>query len=270
MITWPVGFAGGAGCAWAVPGRAAQAVPAARPSASASRRVSPFSEFEDPLRILVPPPVGRAVGRPSGLPRGRLDRGGRRRKGSRGLVAGRSGEGSKVGGAPPTSAAAGLTLLPSPDWPGRGAGSWARVGCAVASALEAFEPATLSTVAPGFAAGSRFKGSVRNGSNGAVEPGFVAGSRFKGSVRNGSNGAVEPGFAIGSRFKGSVRNGLNRAVGPGFAVGSRFRGAVRDGLIRAVHPDFAVGSRFRGSVRNGLNRAVGLGFAVGSRFMGSV
>ena len=82
MITWPVGFDGGAGCARALPGRAAKAVPAARPSASASRRVSPFAELEDPLRITVPPPVGRAVGRPSAFVSGRLDRGGRARKGS--------------------------------------------------------------------------------------------------------------------------------------------------------------------------------------------
>jgi hypothetical protein len=62
------------------------------------------------------------------------------------------------------------------------------------SALEAFEPATLGTVAPGFAAGSRFKGSIRDGLNGTVAD-FAVGSRFKGSVRDGFIGTVGPGFA---------------------------------------------------------------------------
>jgi hypothetical protein len=41
--------------------------------------------------------------------------------------------------------------------------------------------------------------------NGAVEPGFAVGSRFKGSVRDGLNGTVEPGFAVGSRFMDQYR-----------------------------------------------------------------
>jgi hypothetical protein len=45
--------------------------------------------------------------------------------------------------------------------------------------------------------------------------GGTAGSRFKGSVRDGLNGTVGAGFAVGARFKGSVRNGLNGAVGAG-------------------------------------------------------
>jgi hypothetical protein len=90
------------------------------------------------------------------------------------------------------------------------------VGSAHAAALEAFEPATRGAVAPGFAAGSRFRGSVRNGSNGVVGVGFGAGSRFKGSIRNGLNGAVVAGFAAGSRFKGPIPNGLNGTVEPGF------------------------------------------------------
>ena len=49
---------------------------------------------------------------------------------------------------------------------------------------------------------------MRDGLDGVVAE-FAVGSRFKGSVRNGLNGAVEPGFAIGSRFKGSIRDGLN-------------------------------------------------------------
>ena len=34
--------------------------------------------------------------------------------------------------------------------------------------------------------------------NGAVEPGFAVGSRFKGSIRDGLNGATGSGFAVGS------------------------------------------------------------------------
>ena len=48
--------------------------------------------------------------------------------------------------------------------------------------------------------------------------GHAQGSRFKGSIRNGLNGAVGAGFAIGSRFKGSIRDGLNSTVGPGVGV----------------------------------------------------
>ena len=59
--------------------------------------------------------------------------------------------------------------------------------------------------------------------------GGTAGSRFKGSVRDGLNSVVAD-FAVGSRIKGSVRNGFNSAVGEGFAVGSWFKGSVRDGL----------------------------------------
>jgi hypothetical protein len=58
---------------------------------------------------------------------------------------------------------------------------------------------------------------MRDGLDGVVAD-FAVGSRFKGSVRNGLNGAVEPGFAIGSRFKGSIRDGLNRAVGLGIGA----------------------------------------------------
>jgi hypothetical protein len=53
-----------------------------------------------------------------------------------------------------------------------------RAGDAVTVTLEKFEPVTRGAIAPVFAVGSRFKGSVRNGLNGTVEPGFVAGSRF--------------------------------------------------------------------------------------------
>ena len=56
--------------------------------------------------------------------------------------------------------------------------------------------------------------------NGVVGPGFAVGSRFKGSIRNGLNSVVAPGSAAGSRFKGSIRDGLNGVTGPGFAVGS--------------------------------------------------
>jgi hypothetical protein len=52
----------------------------------------------------------------------------------------------------------------------------------------------------------------------------LAGSRFKGSVRNGLNGVVGPDFAVGSRFKGSVRDGLNDVVGPD--VGARWGGQM--------------------------------------------
>ena len=131
---------------------------------------------------------------------------------------GLSGEGSKVGAARPASAGAGLILLASPDCPGRGAGSWARTGCAVAPALGAFEPARRGAVAPGFVAGSRFKGSVRNGLNGTVEPDFAVGSRFKGSVRNDLNGTVGADFGTGSRFKGSIRDGVNGVAEPGVGV----------------------------------------------------
>jgi membrane protease subunit (stomatin/prohibitin family) len=62
-----------------------------------------------------------------------------------------------------------------------------RAGGAVAVALEKYELVTRGAVAPVFAAGSRFKGSIRNGLNGVVA-GFAAGSQFKGSVRNGLNG----------------------------------------------------------------------------------
>jgi hypothetical protein len=44
-------------------------------------------------------------------------------------------------------------------------------------------------------------GFVRDGLNGAVEPGFAVGSRFKGSVRDGLVGAIMADFAVGSRFK---------------------------------------------------------------------
>ena len=78
----------------------------------------------------------------------------------------------------------------------------------------------------GGTAGSRFKGSVRDGLNSVVAD-FAVGSRFKGSVRNGLNGAVGPGFTIGSRFKGSIRDGSNGAVGPGVGApcGGRLAGA---------------------------------------------
>jgi hypothetical protein len=42
--------------------------------------------------------------------------------------------------------------------------------------------------------------------------GGTAGSRFKGSVRDGLNSVVAD-FAVGSRIKGSVREGLDGAVG---------------------------------------------------------
>ena len=125
--------------------------------------------------------------------------------------------------------------------------AWARCGvmeaggCAVAAAPEAFEPATRGAVGPGFAVGSRFEGSVRNGLNGAVAPGFAVGSRFKGSIRNGLNGAFGVGFAVGSRFKGSMRDGLNGTVMLGFVVGSRFKGSIRDGLNGAVEPGLVAG-----------------------------
>ena len=89
-----------------------------------------------------------------------------------------------------------------------------RASSAVAAALEAFEPATRDAGALVFAVGSRFKGSIRDGLNGAVEPGFAVGSRFKGSVRVGLNGTVMLGFVVGSRFKGSMRDGLNGTVEP--------------------------------------------------------
>jgi hypothetical protein len=122
----------------------------------------------------------------------------------------------------------------------------ARAGCAVTAALKAFEPATRGAVAPGFAVGSRFKGSVRNGLNGAVGPGFAVSSWFKRSVRDGLNGTVGPGFAVGSRFKGSVRNGLYGVVA-GFAVGSRFKGSVRNGLNDAVGPRVGAPCGWRGA-----------------------
>jgi hypothetical protein len=113
-----------------------------------------------------------------------------------------------------------------------------RASSAVAAALEAFEPATRGAGALVFAVGSRFKGSIRDGLNGAVEPGFAVGSRFKGSVRVGLNGTVMLGFVVGSRFKGSMRDGLNGTVMLGFVVGSRFKGSIRDGLNGAVEPGF--------------------------------
>jgi hypothetical protein len=58
------------------------------------------------------------------------------------------------------------------------------MGSTVAAALEAFEPATRGAVEPGFAVGSRFKGSIRDGLNGAVEPGFAVGSQFLGLRRH--------------------------------------------------------------------------------------
>jgi hypothetical protein len=73
----------------------------------------------------------------------------------------------------------------------------------------------LNGAVAGFAAGSRFKGSIRNCLNGTVGPGFAVGSRFKGSIRDGLKWTVAPGVAVGSRFKGSIRDGLNGATGPG-------------------------------------------------------
>jgi hypothetical protein len=76
--------------------------------------------------------------------------------------------------------------------------------------------------------------------------GGTAGSRFKGSVRDGLNGTVEPGFVVGSRFNGSVRDGLDGAVGPrvGAPCGGRLaEGAGRKGAgsVRAVQVGAACG-----------------------------
>ena len=75
--------------------------------------------------------------------------------------------------------------------------------------LKAFEPAALGAVGAGFAVGSRFKGSIREGLNGTVEPGFAVGSRFKGSIRDGLNGAVEPGLVAA---RGCAGPGLCRVA----------------------------------------------------------
>jgi hypothetical protein len=59
------------------------------------------------------------------------------------------------------------------------------MGSTVAAALEAFEPATRGAVEPGFAVGSRFKGSIRDGLNGTVGSGVRAhcGGRLVGARR---------------------------------------------------------------------------------------
>ena len=63
--------------------------------------------------------------------------------------------------------------------------------------------------------------------NRAVELSFAVGSWFKGSIRDGLNGAVAD-FAAGSRFKGSIREGLNGAVEPG--VGDTCAGRLAEGV----------------------------------------
>jgi hypothetical protein len=115
-------------------------------------------------------------------------------------------------------------------------GRMQRGSCGTSCCGTAAAPVGVKCVGFGGTAGSRFRGSVRDGLNGTVGAGFPVGSRFKGSVRNGLNGAVGAGFAVGSRFKGSVRNGLNRAGAAGFGAGSRFKGSVRNGLNGATGP----------------------------------
>jgi hypothetical protein len=162
---------------------------------------------------------------------------------------GQSGEGGKVGAAPPASAGAGLTWLPSPDCPGRlcwvmgvgglrgrgGAGGiWAgdaRRGCAGFCrrlTVQGINTEWFERCGCGFCRWLTVQGICTEWFEREVEPGFVGGSRFKGSIRDGLNGAVVRSFAAGSRFKGSIRDGLNGATGLGL-------GAPCDGRMTGAH-----------------------------------
>jgi hypothetical protein len=99
----------------------------------------------------------------------------------------------------------------------------------------------------GFAVGSRFKGSVRNGLNGAIGAVLAVGSRFKGSIRDGSYGAV--GADVGASCDGRIagaRRPATRAASSGFRRLAPVQGAIGTGG----------GSKAAGSAGSGTVRAV--------------